>query len=277
MRYFILFTMLLALTPLKSQANPVSHFKKVLILVFENTDYDMALKQPYFQKLASQGTLLTNMSGMTHPSQGNYLALLGGDFFGVRNDNPIDLDQTNLIDLLEQSGYSWKGYMEKYPGNCFTGATSGRYVRKHNPFISFTDISHNTHRCANIQDYEAFKKDALNNNLPNFAILSPDLSDDGHDTGANFASNWLQQNFDNLFKDSNFMHETLVIVTFDESSKSGGNHIYTVLLGSGVKQGAQSAQPINQVGILRTIEEEFQLGSLGRMDATSPYLTDVWK
>lgn len=270
--FLIAFVLLLA--PL---AKADSHFQRVLIIVFENTDYDVALKQPYFQKIAARGALLQNMTGMVHPSQGNYLSLLGGDSFGIRSDNPVDLNQTNLIDLLEKSGFSWKGYMENYPGHCFTGATSGRYARKHNPFISYTDISQNATRCANIQDYEAFKRDAASGSLPNFAILSPNLSDDGHDTGAAFASNWLQQNFDGLFNDGKFLNDTLVVVTFDESGKSGGNHIYTVLLGGAVKPGVTSNQPMNQVGLLATVEDEFNLGNLGRLDATIAPLSGIWK
>lgn len=270
-----LFAFIFLLAPLAKATD--SHFQHILIIMFENTDYDVALKQPYFQKIAAQGALLQNMTGMVHPSQGNYLALLGGDSFGVHNDNPVDLNQSNLIDLLEKSGLSWKGYMENYPGHCFTGATSGRYVRKHNPFISYTNIAQNSARCANIQDYEAFKRDATSGNLPNYAILSPNLSDDGHDTGATFASNWLQQNFDGLFNDEGFMKDTLVVVTFDESGKSAGNHIYTVLLGGAVKSGVTSNQPMNHVGLLRTVEEEFNLGDLGRLDATASSLSGIWK
>ncbi|MBV2170023.1 MAG: alkaline phosphatase family protein, partial [Bdellovibrio sp.] len=135
-------------------------FKKVLIIVLENTDYDEALKQPFLKKAASQGALLEKMNGLTHPSQGNYLAMIGGDSFQVKNDDPVNLRQQNLIDLLEKRGLSWKGYMENYPGNCFTGATKGRYVRKHNPFISFDNISSDPNRCANIQDLKAFAQDA---------------------------------------------------------------------------------------------------------------------
>ncbi|MFM6928471.1 MAG: alkaline phosphatase family protein [Bdellovibrio sp.] len=271
-----LLLILMLLSPL-ANATSTSHFKNILIIIFENTDYDVALKQPYFQKLSKQGALLQNMTGMVHPSQGNYLALLGGDFFGVRNDKPVNLNQTNLIDLLENSGYSWKGYMENYPGNCFQGETSGRYVRKHNPFISYTNISQNPSRCAKIQDYETFKQDAANNNLPNFSILSPNLNDDGHDTGAAFASKWLQQNFENLLNDSNFLQDNLVVITFDESGNSAGNHIYTVLLGGAVQAGVRSNQPMNHVGLLKTVETEFNLGNLGRLDATAAPLNDIWK
>ncbi|MGE5086472.1 MAG: alkaline phosphatase family protein [Bacillota bacterium] len=271
----VLLLALILLSPLTNAT--ASHFKNILIIVFENTDYDVALKQPYFQKLANQGALLQNMNGMVHPSQGNYLSILGGDFFGVRNDNPVNLNQTNLIDLLENFGYSWKGYMENYPGNCFQGETSGRYARKHNPFISYTNISQNSSRCANIQDYEAFKQDVANNRLPNFAILSPNLSDDGHDTGATFASKWLQQNFEPLFNDSNFLQDNLVVITFDESSKSAGNHIYTVVLGGAVQAGSRTSQPMNHISLLKTVETEFNLGDLGRMDATASPLDGIWK
>ncbi len=252
-------------------------FKKVLIIVLENTDYDEALKQPFLKKMTSQGALLENMNGLTHPSQGNYLAMIGGDSFQVKNDDPVNLHYQNLIDLLEKKGLSWKGYMENYPGNCFTGTTKGRYVRKHNPFISFNNIASDAGRCANIQDLKAFAQDAAAGTLPNFSILSPDLDNDGHDTGSRFASAWLEKILANKLQDPRFMKDLLVVITFDESRARNNNHIYTVLLGDSVKPGSSNKQKLTHASLLKTIEVEFNLGSLGRLDATAPPIEGVWR
>lgn len=272
----VLLTMLFFFAPL-SFAAEAGQFKKILIVVLENTDYQDALKEPFLKKLATQGALLTKMSGITHPSQGNYIALLGGSTLGVKNDEVYNLDQSNLIDLLEQKGYSWKAYIEDFPGNCFLGATNKRYVRKHNPFISFKNIASNPDRCKKIQDLKSFEQDASSGNLPHFAIFSPNLSNDGHDTGVAFASRWLEQYFAARFQDRQFMKDLLVVITFDESRTKNGNPIYTVLLGDSVVAGTKSSQPLNHINLLKAVETQFNLGDLGRLDKSAEAITGIWK
>ncbi|MBO9667419.1 MAG: hypothetical protein J7501_11490 [Bdellovibrio sp.] len=253
------------------------HFKKVVVIYLENTDYAKAMQQPYLQALSTSGGALDNMYGLTHPSQGNYISFAGGDLLGVRNDNPVNLSESNLADLLEQHGYTWKSYAENFPGNCFPGSVTGRYVRKHNPFISFTNITSNPERCKNIVNSNEFFKDAAAGNLPNLSFYVPNLDDDGHDTGVAYSANWMKQVFDGLLKNPQFMQDTLVVVTFDESSKTGGNHIYTVLLGSNIQPGSHSSQHLTHVNILKTIEAEFNLGDLGRLDKNAEVIQGVWK
>ena len=59
------------------------------------------------------------------------------------------------------------------PPDCFTGATAtggedgaGTYARKHEPAISFTDISTSPARCANITDFTHFDPAAAVSHLP---------------------------------------------------------------------------------------------------------------
>src|SRR4051812_38970344 len=105
-RFFL--TMLLSFfTTLPAQATSAS-FKKVMVVIFENADYQDALKQPYFSELAKQGALFTNFIAETHPSQPNYLALIAGDTMGVRGDGNADVDGTHIGDLLEKKGKTWK-------------------------------------------------------------------------------------------------------------------------------------------------------------------------
>src|SRR5712691_2845401 len=66
-------------------------FKKVLIVIFENTAYQGAVSQPFFAKFAKEGALLTNFLAETHPSQPNYLALVSGDTHGVISNNKVNL------------------------------------------------------------------------------------------------------------------------------------------------------------------------------------------
>ncbi len=40
-----------------------------------------------FQNLSKQGLLLDSFYGVTHPSEPNYVAAVGGDFFGAASDD----------------------------------------------------------------------------------------------------------------------------------------------------------------------------------------------
>ena len=255
-----------------------SHFKKVVWLVFENESYKPVIQQADFAALAKQGVLLTQMMAETHPSQGNYIAMIAGSTLGVKNDKNVDLSETHIGDLLEKKGMQWRVYAEDFPGNCFTGATSGRYARKHVPFISFKNVSQNPKRCAQIENSNRFFDDLKNGSLPEFSMYIPNLDNDGHDTGLDFAGKWLTSKFGALFSKPEALKDTLFIVTFDEAATlSFKNQIYTVLIGSNVQPGIQNSQSLDHPALLKMIEDEFALGSLGRSDAQAPAVTGIWK
>lgn len=74
---------------------------------------------------------------------------------------------------------------------------------------------------------------------------------------------------------------TLVVLTFDESdfedtAYEGPNRIYTVLLGDGIEPGTSQSEPGNHYTLLRTIEENFSLGNLGKNDAGANYFRFLW-
>src|SRR5471030_910061 len=103
-----------------SAASPtLPSFKKAMVIVLENTDYDEALKQSFLSSLLKQGAGFTHYLAVTHPSQPNYIAMIAGDTIGVSEDSNVDLKGKNLADLLEAKGLSWKVYAEDYPGNCY--------------------------------------------------------------------------------------------------------------------------------------------------------------
>mgnify|MGYP000947856384 FL=1 len=170
----------------QSLADKGKFFDRAIFVVFENTNYSNALKQPFLKKLANQGALFTNFLAPTHPSQGNYVALTAGSMNGVTGDGLYNLNVNNIADLLEAKGLTWKVYAEDYPGNCFTG-NSKKYVRKHNPFISFTNIQKNPSRCSNIVNANQFDIDAKSGKLANYIFYVPNLNNDGHDTGVAYA------------------------------------------------------------------------------------------
>lgn len=266
---------ILSLLPGLAFAGP--HFQKVMIIVFENTDFGDALKQPYFNSLVKEGALLSNYHAITHPSQGNYVAMIAGSLMGVKDDRSVDLSGNHLGDLLEEAGKSWKVYAEDYPGNCFLGKTSGRYARKHVPFLSFTNVTSHPARCAKVVNADEFSKDRLSGNLPDYAMYIPNLDNDGHDTGVGYGSAWLKKHLDSFLHSSSFPEELLVVITFDESSHNSDNKIYMLLWGKPVIPGATSAVNYNHYNLLKTVEENFHLGSLGRSDLPALPIEGIWK
>ncbi len=140
MKRFYLVLMLLVISSVTASP-PVGHwFSRIFIIVMENSDPAELLNNTFFSELVHNGTLLTNVSASGRPSQPNYIALLAGSMLGVTSNDNVDISGTSIVDKFEAAGVTWKAYMEDYPGNCYAGANTAKYYRKHNPFISFNNI-----------------------------------------------------------------------------------------------------------------------------------------
>ena len=253
-------------------------FKKVMIIILENGSYSEAITQNFLGNFAKQGALFTNFDAETHPSQPNYIALTAGTTKGVSSDSPVNLNEKNLADLLEAKGLTWKVYAQDYPGNCYTGTQSGNYVRKHVPFISYTNIQKDAKRCANITTDAPLASDITNGTLPDFSLFIPNIKNDGHDTGIPYADKWLTSYFAPLMQNQAFMKDMLLVVSFDEDDKSTStNRIYTAFYGNMVTPGSTSNMSYNHYSLLRTIEDNFALGNLGQNDASASPITGVWR
>src|SRR5215831_10404142 len=251
-------------------------FDRIFIVMLENELVDAVLGNAFMKQLAGRGTFLSNSFGVTHPSQPNYIATIAGATLGVSSDDPVNLDATNLVDLLEAKGISWKAYMENLPQDK-TKTSKGLYFRKHNPFVSFNNIRNTPARLARIVAAEALATDVANGTLPQFAWYTPNIQNDGHtppddfEPGnparrVDFIASFLEGFLVPLLAKPAFAIGTLVVVTFDESVPHSDNHIYTAILGDGVTAGAVVHERYDHYSLLRTVEENFQLGTLGRND-----------
>lgn len=270
-------TPLLAAALAARAAEPVKpRFEKVVVVVFENTDYQDAIKQPFFAAFAGRGALLTDYHAVSHPSEPNYVALVSGDTHGIKDDEVYDLDARSVADLIESAGRSWKQYSESYPGKCSMKPRIGRYARKHAPFTSFKPIQTSPARCARLTGGEAFFADLDSRSLPDYSFFVPNLDDDGHDTGVAYADKWFARKFAPLL--ARWPKGVLLVATFDEDSNSGGtNRVYTALFGDMIKPGARVDERYTHYSLLRTIEREWKLGDLGRNDAKAAPISGVWK
>lgn len=256
---------------------PARLFDRVVIIVLENTDASRALAEPYLAGLAARGALLNDYLALAHPSYPNYLALIVGTTFGITDDVQRTFDARSVGDLLVEHGFAWKAYAEGYPGNCFLGEFQGLYWRKHVPFLSLLPVQQRPAECARVVDQKAWQADVKARALPAYSLYVPDNNNNGHDTGVSYGAAWLQGFLEPLLADAQFMAGTLVVVTFDEAATYNvPNRIYTVFLGPMVRPGAVSNLSYDIYSLLRTVEDNFKLGTLGKNDDYAKPITDVW-
>ena len=126
-------------------------------------------------------------------------------------------------------------------------------------------------------DRSVVSLDLAQDAVPQYSLYVPNLRHDGHQTGIREADAWLQAFLTPRLVDPHFMRRTLLVVTFDEDSGSAGNHIYTVLVGDMVQPRAINGNLYNHYSLLRLIEDNYGVGTLGREDAKATSICCPWK
>ncbi|KAI8144839.1 phosphoesterase family-domain-containing protein [Fennellomyces sp. T-0311] len=235
-------------------------YDRIVIIVLENQDYSDCVNDAYLSTIAENhnGVLLTNYMALTHPSQPNYIGLISGSTDGVNGDSSSNIDRDSIVDLLEAKGISWKAYQEAYPdGGCNTASSYNTYRRKHNPFISFTNIAGDRTRCAKIVPATQLDTDISNNSVPQFVFYTPDMNNDGHDTSLGYASYWLKSWLEPRITKSAFTENTLFVLTWDENKTYAiKNQVMTVLFGPAIDRiAATDGTAYNHYSVLKSIEE----------------------
>lgn len=263
--------------PTPTSAPPaIPSFGHVFVILMENEESTSIIgnsSAPYINGLAAQYGLATNFTAVAHPSEPNYLALWSGSTQGVTDDGVYNFSgSSTLADQVEASGRSWHVAAQNVPLDCYTGATAsggadgtGTYARKHEPAISWTSVSGNPTRCANITDFSHFDP-----NLGNFWFVVPNLCNDMHDcsiaTGDTFLRNWLPT----ILTSAAFAN-SLVVLTWDEGTTAtgGGGKVATILIGPSVKPAFSSATSHSHYSLLHTIELGWGLPCLGNACAAN--------
>jgi hypothetical protein len=242
----------------------------VVIVVYENKDAEQVVgspNAPYLTSLSTSGADFTAAHAETHPSQPNYLALFSGSTQGVTDDScPLVLHGDNLASQLLAAGKTFVGYSEDLPQAGATDCGAGEYRRKHNPWVSFADLPTGIN-----QPYTALPDDYAD--LPTVSFLVPDLCNDMHDCDVATGDTWAKQNLAPYVEWAK-SHNSLLVVTFDESEGKGDDPIATLLVGPMVQAG-DTAQHVDHYSILRTIEEMYGLEPLGEAANRDP-ITDIW-
>jgi phosphatidylinositol-3-phosphatase len=198
----------------------IPRYKHIIEIMMENTSYSTIIGNPAapnINALASKYGQATDYFGVTHPSEPNYVANIGGSYFGIQDDNQFyctpalastdpncagtTVDHTisaqSLADQLTAAGKTWKGYFQNLPPIPSTGviktgpnangpytfkwpsSTDALYASKHNPFVNFTRTQS---ALANMVPDSQLGVDLATGRLPSFGLVVPDQCHDMHGT-----------------------------------------------------------------------------------------------
>jgi hypothetical protein len=238
-----------AFGPAAAEPAQPQQFDHVYVIILENHGFDDALfngPSPFLRKLAEQQGLATRYFGVAHPSLPNYLAMIGGDDFGIRDDAPSCLASDiapatschkvsgdSLPDQLKRVGLSFALYAESLPetGSLVTIAPGGPggalYAQKHNPLPFFDWIVAVPGSLAQIKPFAAFAED-LAGDAPNVAFIVPNQCHDGHGLKICNDRDRLIADYDAFVRDAvtairaskNFTRHSAIVVTFDEGERT---------------------------------------------------------
>ncbi|KAI0058763.1 hypothetical protein BV25DRAFT_1810190, partial [Artomyces pyxidatus] len=275
----------------QSPVVPGQVFDRFIQIWLENTDFAVANSTATFRDLATQGILLDQYYALTHPSEPNYVATVGGDFWGMSDDNLYDIPSniSTIVDLLEAREISWASYQENMPTDGFTGFSFASpnyinpaasaytyYMRKHNPTIIYDSVALVPSRAARHRNFNDFAVDVNASAIPQWLFVTPDLVNDAHDTTIDFAAQWLQYWLFPLLNDTRFNDDrTLILLTFDENESTNvNNRVFSLLLGGAVPanlHGTTNSTYHTHYSALSTVQANWGLGSLGRGDTNKTF------
>ncbi len=263
-------------------ANPsIPSLGHIFVLLMENKEYGDVIgssRAPYINDLARSYAVAAQYYAIRHPSLPNYLALASGSTQGMTTDcENCSFDAVNLVDQLEPQGKSWKAYMEDMPSPCFNGESSGgigpfgnNYVRRHNPWMYFQDISGNPARCNQVVPLSEFAGDLQNNRLADYVWITPNLQHDMHDGSIEEGDSWLSSFVPQILGSPAWKDDGVLFIIWDEGTTNAsccgyaaGGHTIALVIAAKGKMGYQSQTAYTHYSVLRTIEEGWGLGLLG--------------
>jgi len=264
------------------ELNHINGIKTVFLILMENHNWSTikgAAECPYINNsllpLASYATQYYTPPGL-HPSEPNYLWLISGTNFGIRNDQPPSANHqssTNtLFRLLDAGGISWKAYQENIPGNTVPDADAYPYAVRHDPFVFFDSVRNNLQYCTNhIRPYSELAGDLANDSAPRFCFITPNVTNDMHDSVSSSSRTqgdlWLKAEVPKILSSAAYTNSGLLLITWDEGGGNSDGPIGLIALSPRARGGGYTNSiRYTHSSTLRTLQNIF---------GVRPYLADA--
>jgi len=165
---------------------------------------------PAISDLAKTYGVATQMYAERHPSEPNYVAMLGGDTFGIADDDAwycipgstrdfckgADvpgfavhlIDGPNLATQLAAKGLGWRAYLEDIPApgslaviSPETASTpAALYAAKHTGFTNYASVHADPKLPLELVGFDALRADLRSGNVPAFAFVVPNQCNEMH-------------------------------------------------------------------------------------------------
>ena len=187
----------------------VPRYAHIFVIVEENkndTQIIGSTNAPNLTRLARTYGNATAFFAETHPSEPNYVALIGGYTYGINDDDPFfckpgssptvcpqvakpgyvdhTIDAPSLATQLQSAGLSWKNYNESIPAPGSLIPKTTLYGSKHSGFINYKSVQIDPHRAQHIVGFGQFYADLRDGHMPAFALVIPNLCDEMHGSDA---------------------------------------------------------------------------------------------
>lgn len=204
----------------------VPRYDHIFVIIAENKSFERMTAHPEWapnlNRLAAEYGSATNFYAETHPSEPNYIAMVGGDTFGIRDDDAYyckpgvkdrfcgktgaadyadhAIGARGLMDQLAEHHLSWKAYAEDLPSpgslmprwpnadDPAAGKPFALYAAKHDGFINFASVhdAPEAERAVHLVDFTQLDADLASGDVPNYAQIVPNQCNDMHGlSGAN--------------------------------------------------------------------------------------------
>jgi hypothetical protein len=272
-------------------------YDHVFLVIGENHRFDQIIgnpNAPIINALAADYGLATNYTGVSDPSEPNYVAMLGGSDFGLASDDPYfwasqTVNADNLMSQLDAAGKSWRGYFEDMPypgyrGYCFPGKCNGipdsdtQYVVKHNGIPNFVNMRNDV-SWEKQMPLAQLSADLASGSLPDFGYIVGDECHDMHgappwcvDSGnpGDVNDNWLVAQGDKfigetvnkIISSSAWKHgSNAIVLTWDEGDVPS-DLVTTIVVTNHGPRGLQDATSYSHYSLLASLEQTFGLGCL---------------
>jgi hypothetical protein len=225
--------------PVASRSEPLGNvanlgISNVFLIMLENHDWSTISGSPncpFINKTLLPRASLANQYFTppdNHPSEPNYIWLVSGTNFGIRDDHSPATNQKNttnhLAYLLDQAGVSWRTYQEDITGTDIPLVNHYPYAVRHNPFMFFKNITTNLSYVTNhVRPFSELSGDLADNSVAHFNFISPNVTNDMHDGVGGISSrilgdSWLSRHVPAILKSAAFTNGGVLFIAWDEGS-----------------------------------------------------------